>query len=151
MTLTATVVDPIANFEKAEPLLVANWAETGASIEFKPADLFKFYGYIAKCGLLQAVLIHDGDKLVGYCSLTTVPSPFNHSYLVANADGIYVLPEYRGGRALKLIMDEIEKLARTNKANAIHWHATEGTAFEEVLEARYKPQSRYFRKELAYE
>lgn len=150
MTIEVKIVDPIANFDAAAPMLVANWAETGTTMPFNLEDTRKFYGHLAEIGLLFAVAAYLADELIGYCIVTVVPFPMNHAYRVCNADGIYILPEYRGALVLGRMMDAVRFIAKDNNVNWIQWHAAEGSPFVDVLAARVPRSSHYFREDVAH-
>lgn len=150
MNIQIKIVDPIENFDAAAPMLVANWEETGSKIPFDLEDTRKFYQHLAAFGLLYAVAAYEGNVLVGYCITTIVPFPMNHKYRVCNADGLYILPEYRGGTVLGRVMEAVRFLAKDKGAHWIQWHAAHGSEFVAVLAARVPRSSHYFREDVEH-
>lgn len=145
------IVDPIENFDEAEPLLKANWRESGVDMEFIPEHAKLFYSRLADFGILFAVGAYKDGELIGYCISTIVPHPLNHKARICNADGMYLAPEYRKGLVVAEMMRLTETIARNHEASAIQWHAPAGSSFSEALAARYKPLSNYFRQDLKYD
>ena len=145
------VVDPLANFDEAAAMLQANWDESGSPIPFVVEDARNFYTYLGQNNALFAVGAWDEGKLIGYCITTIVPHPLNHSVKICNADGMYVLPEYRGGMVLGRIIRAVQRLAQLEGANHLHWHAPAGSEFGEALAKRMIPISNYFREDVPRE
>lgn len=148
MNVEIKVVDPIVNFDAASQMLLDNWAESGTPMPFKLEDTRRFYQHLAAVGMLFAVAAYEGTVLIGYCIVTIVPYPMNHSYFVCNADGLYIRPEYRSGLVLGRMMEAVRFLAKDNKARAIQWHAADGSPFVDMLAARFPRLSHYFREAL---
>lgn len=144
-------VDPIETFDSALQLLENNWKDSGNPYEFVADDAKAFYTYLYENDRLFAAGVYKGSDLIGYVITSFAPHPLNHSIIVCNVDGVYLMPEYRKGTASGKIFKHVAKLAREQKANYIHWHAPSGTQFYKTLEARYKPLSVYFVEEVLHE
>lgn len=151
MGIEIKIVDPMDNFEVAGQMLMANWKEAGSKIEIKLPDMRLFYEHLQRMGALFAAGAYDAGKLIGYCIVTIVPHPFNHAIKICNADGVFLSPDYRGGRVLAGLMKAVRKLAREHNVFAIQWHAPAGSAFAAALAARVTPLSNYFMEVLSYE
>lgn len=145
------LVDPIANFDQAVELLEANWKESGNPFEFNAVDAKSFYTHMAEMRLLFAVGAYLEEKLVGYCIVTIAPHPLNFSIKICDANGLYLIPDLRGGRTLSKITNAVRLLAKEHNANLIHWHAPAGSDFSKALASRFTPMSNYFREELVYD
>lgn len=141
-------VDPIANFDQAIELLRANWQESGQPFDFNTNDAKLFYTYMAHVNSLFAIGAYRKDELVGYCIITFAPNPLNHSVKICNVDGLYLLPELRGGRIFSKMTNAVRDLAHKHNVNYINWHAPAGSIFATVLESRFTPVCNYFREEL---
>lgn len=146
MPIEVKIVDPIENFEQAVPLFQASWAETGFPFPFVPEDAKKFYSHVASLGMLFAAGAYDGDELVGYCIITIVPHPFNHSIRICNADGLFIFPDYRKGRVLASLMEAARIIGRKYGAHSVHWHAQANTEFARMLPSRFENISNYYRE-----
>lgn len=146
--ITIKLIDPMATFEEAIPLLEANWKESGNPFDFNAADTKSFYTYMADLHLLFAAGVYSDEKLVGYCVVSFVPHPLNHSIKICNVDGIYLIPELRGGNVFDRLRATIKELALEHKIHLIHWHAPAGSDFSNTLALRYEPISNYFREQL---
>lgn len=151
MAIEVKIVDPLAKFDEAVPLLEANWRESGSPIEFIAEDTRTFYRNVQRVGALFAAGAYDGADLIGYCIITIIPHPVNHSVIICNADGVYLKPDYRKGRTLALLMEAVRLVARKHSCFSISWHAQSGSDFATVLAERIPPLSNYFWEALSYE
>lgn len=150
--MTSKIVVKLLNlvdcFDDAIPLLKANWKESGNPFELDVNSTKLFYTYMDSLGCLFIAGAYLDGKAVGYCVTTVSPHPLNNSIKICNVDGIYLIPELRGGRASVKLMNAVRGIAKGYKANIIHWHAPAGSKFSETLAARFTPLSNYFREEL---
>lgn len=144
MKIDVSIVDPIAHFDEAADLLAANWKESGSPIDFIPADVRKFYEFLAANHVFFAVEARAKGVLIGYAVITVAPFPLNHKVLICDCNGIYITPDHRGSSALARLMSEVRIMAKGHGASAIHWHAPAGSQFNEVLSRRFKPLNNYF-------
>lgn len=142
--MTKTSEDCMLYFRVISKLIKENWKESGVPIEMNIDDTKKTYKALADAGVLFLVMIYDGDAPVGYCAVVTTPHMLNHSVSFVNASGLYVLPEYRKGRAAALIMREIRQFAKHHGAHHIMWHAPAGSEFEKALGLRHRETSSLF-------
>lgn len=150
MAIDVIMVDPITHFDEAASLLAANWAESGTPIDFIAKDAKKFYEFLASKHVLFAAAAFQDSTLVGYAICTVVPHPLNHSAIICNCDGIYLMPGLRGAHIVASMMQAIRQIAYEHKAHSVHWHAAAHSNFATALAKRFIPISNYFREELVY-
>ena len=142
--IAKTSKDCMENFDELLGLIGANWVESKIPIEMSAEDTRLTYQHLANSGVLFLVVVYDDKTPIGYCATTILPHMLNHSVKTVNASGLYVLPKYRKGRALALIMREVASFARHHDAHSIVWHAPANSEFEKALDLRFKKLNSYY-------
>lgn len=142
--ITKTSSDCMSSFSDLIGLIEANWNESQIPIQMKMDDTRKTYQSLSDAGILFLVIVYDDSKPIGYCASTITPHMLNHSVKTVNASGLYVLPKYRKGRALALIMREMNAFARHHEAHSVVWHAPANSGFEKALDLRFKKLNSYY-------
>ena len=121
-----------------QPLLKANWDETGFDFEFAPE--FDKYIKAQEVGYVIALGAFEGEELIGYSTAFMYPHHFNPAIIMCATDALYVAPEHRNGTVGARLIIETEKLAKERGANMISWHTRAGTPLAEVMTKRgYTP------------
>jgi predicted GNAT superfamily acetyltransferase len=118
--------------DQVQPLLKANWEETGFEFEFNP-DLNRYVG-LQLAGWLIAIGAFDGDRLVGYSTAVTSPHLFNPNIIFCSTDALFIMPEYRNSYKAAKLIAETERVAKERGAHHIIWHTRSGTQFAGMLE-----------------
>lgn len=129
-------------------LIRAHWREVGSH---RPLDvLFEHYDELDESGQLRTLVIEHRSEVVGYAILRL--GLHRHSgELVAFADAVFVLPDYRRrwGVGAQLVA-AVEQAAGDAGAAEIAWSAKPGTRFARQLERRpdYRLEEMVFTKRL---
>lgn len=101
-------------------------------------------------GVLFAAIAFSGSQIIGYCTAVITPHPFNTSITFCATDALYILPEFRKGRAFYVLSKEIEREAMQRGARFISWHTKAGTSLAKALRKRgYKDSDVVVVKELS--
>lgn len=142
------IVNPAGWIARAEPLMRANWAETGFDFDFAP-DV-DAYQRMHDAGLAFAIAALDGEDLIGYCTVVVAPHPHNQRVVVAGNDALFVVPERRGGPVALRIIQAAEAEAARRGAVRFAWHTRAGTPLALVLQRRgYRPADVVVVKEIS--
>lgn len=107
-----------------EKLWPQHWREATRQRQELPLEMNRvFYRKAARAGALITATLRSGARLVGYW--TVLVGPFLHSVrrVVAHTDLVFILPEMRRGRGLRLLHDVLEAKLRTLRVSA--WFAAE--------------------------
>lgn len=132
------IVNPAGWIARAEPLMRANWAETGFDFDFAP-DV-DAYQRMHDAGLMFAIAALDGEDLIGYCTAVVGAHLFNPAVLVASHDALFVARKWRGGTVAARLIAAAEAEAKRRGASRFCWHTRAGTGMAAMLERRgYRP------------
>ena len=132
------IVNPAGWIARAEPLMRANWAETGFDFDFAP-DV-DAYQRMHDAGLMFAIAALDGEDLIGYCTAVVGAHLFNPAVLVASHDALFVARKWRGGTVAARLISAAEAEAKRRGASRFCWHTRAGTGMAAMLERRgYRP------------
>ncbi len=132
------IVNPAGWIARAEPLMRANWAETGFDFDFAP-DVGA-YQRMHDAGLMFAIAALDGEDLIGYCTAVVGAHLFNPAVLVASHDALFVARKWRGGTVAARLIAAAEAEAKRRGASRFCWHTRAGTGMAAMLERRgYRP------------
>ena len=141
------IVNPVDWIPKIKRLMDENWAETGFDFEFAP-DI-EMYARMYEVGFMFALAAFDDDVVVGYCTVTVIPHPYNQNVLMASNDALFVSPAYRKGTLTGRLMKTAESESKRRGANRFLWHCRAGTTFADVLVNHgYKPVDVILSKEI---
>ncbi len=113
-----------------EELQHAHWREVAVDQNEIPLSVdWKRYEELEQKGLLFALGMRDGSKLVGYNAFYVVPHLHYSTTIFAFNDVIYVAPEYRGLDGVRLILEAERQLAATCKADKVVYHSKDDIQF----------------------
>lgn len=107
----------------------------------------ELYQAVAQAGgLLFAGAFADGE-IVGYCSAFLSRHP-HYDCLMCQHDALFLLPQYRVGRAGLRLVQAIEREAARRGAAYIAWHAKPGSSFEGILARRGRREDVVYLRQL---
>jgi len=92
------------------------------------------YAVTTDIKMLFALAAFDGDKIVGYCTMTMAPHMANPAVIFAAHDLLFVMPEYRSKGIGRQLMSAAEVEAKARGANRVLWHTRSGTSLSESME-----------------
>lgn len=141
------IVNPAEWIERAMPLLAAHWREVDPGFALAP-DVAT-YQRLHDAGAIFAVAALYGGALVGYASVTVVPSPHNPAVVLAMSDALFVAPELRSTLAAGRLVATAEAEAKRRGASRFIWACRYGTPLAPMLEGHgYQPLEQHVMKEL---
>lgn len=131
-------VNPADYMPDIRAMLADNWAETGFDFAFDP-DV-DAYQRMFDAGLVFALAAYHDDFMVGYCTVTVVPHPYNKSVVIASNDALFVHSAVRNGLTSGRLMKAAEAEAKRRGAHKFTWHCRAGTPLAEMLVSHgYEP------------
>lgn len=91
--------------KEIETLIPQHYAEAKKEFNYEPIDIdFPYFMKLSKQGMCQAVVLKDGDKIVGYSIYIIASDPLRKNQLEANNVCMFVVKQFRGFGTVKLLM-----------------------------------------------
>jgi GNAT superfamily N-acetyltransferase len=91
------------------------------------------YRSLEEINSLVTLALYDGDKIVGYSAILIYKNLHYSDLIDAFNDVLYVLPEYRKGRAGLKLIKMTEEVARQRGAHRILFHGKPDTVFSSLM------------------
>lgn len=120
-----------------EPVVEANWAETGGYADLELNVDWETYRQLDQLGIFYAFVVYDELDIIGYSFYIRAPShPHDTTKQFAVQDTFYILPEHRSKGAALNLMAYIETYLLNEGVDVITQAAKPGTGFNKVLQQR---------------
>lgn len=135
-----------------EPLIRAHCREVQ---RIKPMQLgnidWDVFMRMEQSDCLLTMIAYRGTEIVGYSVSVLAPNSQAHGLKYLQNEGLYVIPECRGGMLGPRLITETEKEAQAAGAHVVVWAAKAGTLLEELLPMMgYELDDVVFAKELEH-
>lgn len=133
-----------------EPLFDLHWREVARNQEFMPLDPdWYLYESLENLELMYTVTARDEDKLIGYINVLLSPQLHYKSWVTAQEDIVYLLPEYRKGFIFQRMLRYAEGIAKSRGAVIFYAHMKSDHDYSVVLKrAGYTEIEKKFEKQL---
>jgi len=121
--------------KEVQPLIEKHWEEIALNqdvIKLNPD--WETYDKLESLGLLYAYTAREGDKLVGYFTVVATKGLHYADHIFAACDIIYILPEYRKGRAGLGLIKYVEEDLKTKKVSSLTINTKCHSPFDSLLE-----------------
>ena len=120
-----------------DPVVEANWAETGGYADLELNVDWETYRQLDALGVFYAFVVYEGSEIIGYSFYIRAPShPHDMTKQFAVQDTFYVLPEYRHKGAAFNLMAYVEAYFLNEGVHIISQAAKPDSPFNKVLEKR---------------
>ena len=117
-------VDTDKFLDEASDVLFEHWDELALNKEHvKLAPDRKKYKQLQELGIINNIVVYDGDKVVGYSVLIVQPNLHYSENVFAYVDIIYVSKQYRQSSIGARLLLATEQLAKDLGASVITHHA----------------------------
>lgn len=117
-------VDTDKFLDDAADVLIEHWEELALNKEHvKLAPDRKKYKQLQELGIINNIVIYDGDKVVGYSVLIVQPNLHYSENVFAHVDIIYVSKQYRHSSIGARLLLTTEQAAKNLGASVITHHA----------------------------
>ena len=107
----------------------------------------ELYQALAQAGSLLFAGAFDYGEIVGYCSAFLSPH-LHYDCLMCQHDALFLLPQYRVGRAGLRLVSAIEREAARRGAAYMAWHAKPGSSFDGILARRGRCEDKVYLRQL---
>ena len=117
------------------PLIQKHWAEIALNqdlIKLNPD--WDMYNKLESLGMLYAYTAREGDKLVGYFTVVATKGLHYVDHVLAACDIIFILPEYRKGRAGANLIKYAEKDLKAKGVSVLAINTKDHAPFDKLLQ-----------------
>ena len=121
--------------KEVQPLIEKHWAEIALNqdaIKLNPD--WDMYNKLEGLGMLYAYTAREGDKLVGYFTVVATKGLHYADHVFASCDIIYILPEYRKGRAGLGLIKHVEEDLKSKNISSLTINTKCHSPFDSLLE-----------------